>query len=79
MFACPKDFRNAGPRTRSASFDVALFSATKWRRSLAVAESPMALALSGLALATGESGSTFSGELPAASALPLTKRVPLGC
>ncbi len=33
----------------------------------------MALALSGLALATGNSRSTFSGELPAASAVPLTK------
>ncbi len=38
----------------------------------------MALALSGMALATGESGSTITGELPAASAVPLTKRVTLG-
>ena len=36
---------------------------------------PMALALSGLALATGELRSAFSGESPAASALPFT---PLG-
>ncbi len=40
--------------------------------------SPIALTLSGMALATGDSGLTFAGELPAASALPLTKRVPLG-
>ncbi len=38
----------------------------------------MALALSGMALATGNAGSTISGEIPAASAVPLTKRVPLG-
>ena len=39
---------------------------------------PKSLALSGMALATGESGSTISAELPAASAVPLTERVPLG-
>ena len=40
--------------------------------------SSLTLDLSGMALATGDSRSTLSGDLPAASAVPLTKRVPLG-
>ncbi len=50
---------------------------SQWCEIVNLSDGGQALALSGMALATGDSGSTISGELPAASAVSLTERMTL--